>query len=175
MLLNKRPAWIVDSYSIVLFALYHTLQISWPLNSYSLLIAIFHLKKKNVTLYASPFSLPYFVLDPTTWFSYFSSHPSAGRGRKIDTYVRFWICSRADAQETLMSMQFSPLPFSASEIEQDPVGLLGQKPFCVPCSLFVGHRLQPPWTSLSSKGQIRTVANQGREGMQRQGGAAKKQ
>ena len=28
--------------------------------------------------------------------------------------------------------------------------------------------IQPPWTSLSSKGQIQTAVNQGREGMQRQ-------
>ena len=41
-----------------------------------------------------------------------------------------------------------------------------QKPFCVPHSLFVGNRLQPPWLSLSSKGQIQRAANQGREGMQ---------
>ena len=50
------------------------------------------------------------------------------------------------------------------ETEQDPVGL----PFCVPHFLFVGNRLQSPWPSRSSKGQIQTVANQGREGMQRQ-------
>ena len=29
--------------------------------------------------------------------------------------------------------------------------------------------IQPPWPSLSSKGQVQTVADQGREGMQRQG------
>ena len=44
-----------------------------------------------------------------------------------------------------------------------------QKPFCVPCFLFLGNRLQPPWPSLSPKWQVQTVANQGREGMQRQG------
>ena len=39
-----------------------------------------------------------------------------------------------------------------------------------PCPPFlVGNRLQPPWPSLSSKGQIQAFANQGREGMQRQG------
>ena len=43
------------------------------------------------------------------------------------------------------------------------------KPFCGPCFLFVGNRLQPPWPSLSSNRQIQTVADQGREGMQRQG------
>ena len=43
------------------------------------------------------------------------------------------------------------------------------KPFRVPCSLFVENTFQPPRTSLSPKGQIQTVANQGREGMQRQG------
>ena len=43
------------------------------------------------------------------------------------------------------------------------------KPFCVPHFLFEGNRLQPPWSSLSSKGQVQTVANQGREGRQRQG------
>ena len=44
-------------------------------------------------------------------------------------------------------------------------GSWAQKPFCVPCSLFVGNRLQTPWPSLSPKGQIQTVANQGREGI----------
>ena len=29
--------------------------------------------------------------------------------------------------------------------------------------------IQPPWPSLSSKGQVQTVADQGRKGMQRQG------
>ena len=42
--------------------------------------------------------------------------------------------------------------------------LLGTEAFLSPLSW-----LQPPWLSLSSKGQIRTVANPGREGMQRQG------
>ena len=46
------------------------------------------------------------------------------------------------------------------------------KPARVPRSLFVGNRFQPPWPSLSPKGQIGTVANQGREGMQRQGRAS---
>ena len=48
-------------------------------------------------------------------------------------------------------------------------GSWAQKPFRVPSFLLVGNRLQPPGPSLSSKGQIWTVANQGREGMQRQG------
>ena len=33
------------------------------------------------------------------------------------------------------------------------------KPFCVPHFLFVGNRLQPPWPSLSSRGQVQRVAN----------------
>ena len=48
-------------------------------------------------------------------------------------------------------------------------GSWARKPFWVPRSLFVGNSLQPPGSSLSPKGQIQTVANQGREGMQRQG------
>ena len=43
------------------------------------------------------------------------------------------------------------------------------KPFWVPQFLFVENRLQPPWPSLSPKGPTQTAANQGREGMQRQG------
>ena len=39
-------------------------------------------------------------------------------------------------------------------------GFQARKPFCLP--VFIWVRLQPPWPSLSSKGQIRTVANQGR-------------
>ena len=49
------------------------------------------------------------------------------------------------------------------------LGSWARKPFCVPRFLFVGNRLQPPWPSLSSKGQVQTVANQGREGIQVQG------
>ena len=43
------------------------------------------------------------------------------------------------------------------------------KPLCVPHTLFLRNRLHPPWPSLSSKGKIQTVANQGKEGMQQQG------
>ena len=49
----------------------------------------------------------------------------------------------------------------------------GHRSFSVPAGLthplFVGNRHQPPWSSLISKGQIQTVANQGREGTRRQG------
>lgn len=51
---------------------------------------------------------------------------------------------------------------------EHPVGLLSQNPFLAPCFLFVGNRLWPPWTTPSSEGQIRTVAKQEREGIQRQ-------
>ena len=48
--------------------------------------------------------------------------------------------------------------------------------FCGPHFLLLGNKLQPPWPSLSSKGQAQTVAHQGREWIQRpQGGAVKKQ
>ena len=43
------------------------------------------------------------------------------------------------------------------------------KSFCVPHFLFLWNELQPPLPSLSSKGQVQTIANQGREGMQRPG------
>ena len=48
------------------------------------------------------------------------------------------------------------------------------KPFCVPHFLFLGNRPQPPWPSLSSKGQIPTATNHGREGRQRQGRSGQK-
>ena len=54
------------------------------------------------------------------------------------------------------------------ETEQDLLALLVTKTFC-PYLLFVGNRLQPPWPSLSSKGQMWTVVNQRKEGIQRQG------
>ena len=43
------------------------------------------------------------------------------------------------------------------------------KAFCLLYFLFLGNKPQPPWPSLSSKGQPKTLANQGREGMQRPG------
>ena len=55
-----------------------------------------------------------------------------------------------------------------SSIHRIFVQLLGIEAFLFPHFLFVGNRLQPPPPSLSPKGQIRTVANQGREGIQRQ-------
>ena len=50
-----------------------------------------------------------------------------------------------------------------------PFGASGHKHFCVPHFLFLGTKLQPPWPSLSSKGQVQTLANQGRERIERQG------
>ena len=47
----------------------------------------------------------------------------------------------------------------------------GHKSFCVPHFLFLGRVLQPLWPSLSSKGQVHTGADWGREKMQIPGGA----
>ena len=52
--------------------------------------------------------------------------------------------------------------------KQGPVGSWAHKPFFVSHFLFLENKLQPLWPSLSSKGQVQTVVNQGREGMQRQ-------
>ena len=48
----------------------------------------------------------------------------------------------------------------------DPLGY--KKLFCVPHFLFAGKGLLPPRPSLRFKGQVQTVANQGREGTQKQ-------
>ena len=48
-----------------------------------------------------------------------------------------------------------------------PWGSWVNKPFCVPHFLPLGEKLHPPWSSLSSKEQVQTLANQEREGMQR--------
>ena len=50
-----------------------------------------------------------------------------------------------------------------------PWGFWAGKPFSVSHFLFVGNRLQPPKPSLSSKSQVQTVANLGRQGIQREG------
>ena len=42
-----------------------------------------------------------------------------------------------------------------------------QKPSCVCYVLFVGKKFQPARLSLSLKGQMQTVTNQGSEGMQK--------
>ena len=75
----------------------------------------------------------------------------------------------------LFSSRLRSIQKRRSETERDSVVSWAQKPFCVPPNLFVGNRLETPGSSLSSKGQIQTVANQGSEGMQRQGGRVKKQ
>ena len=48
------------------------------------------------------------------------------------------------------------------------MGSWALKPFCVLHFLYIRNRLQPPWSSLSWKAQVKTVPNQGREGIQRQ-------
>ena len=48
-------------------------------------------------------------------------------------------------------------------------GSLGWKPFWVSHFLFLGKKFRPSCPSLSSKGQIQIVPNQGSEGMQREG------
>ena len=57
------------------------------------------------------------------------------------------------------------------ETEQNPVGLLDTKAFLCPTFSWLQEIgfIQPPWPSLSSKEQVQTVANQGREGTGRQG------
>ena len=49
------------------------------------------------------------------------------------------------------------------------MGSWAHKPFWVPHYLLLGDKLQPPWPSLCSKGQVQAIAHQGREGMQRPG------
>ena len=58
----------------------------------------------------------------------------------------------------------SPRHYMAMWNRAGPCGVPGHGSLSVPHLLFVGNRLQPPWPSLSSKGQVQTVANQGREG-----------
>ena len=52
------------------------------------------------------------------------------------------------------------------------MGLPGTNPFCVPCFLFVGNRLHSAsltFPEFQTADSFQTVANQGREGMQRLG------
>ena len=57
-----------------------------------------------------------------------------------------------------------------------PWGSWVQKPLCGLCFLFRGNRLiQPPRPSLSSRGQVQMVANQGRGRCREKGGRIKKQ
>ena len=61
------------------------------------------------------------------------------------------------------------LLISSCETKQDSMGLLGtEAPQCLP--FLVGNRLQSPWPSLTSKGQIWVVTNQGREWIQERKG-----
>ena len=62
-----------------------------------------------------------------------------------------------------------PTPSCPCWNQAGPCSSWAHKPFCVPRFFFLGNKLQPPWPSLSSKGQVQTVANQGREGMQSPG------
>ena len=69
---------------------------------------------------------------------------------------------------------FSLIDWHLRESERGPCRAPGHKSLCVPLLLITGNRLQSSWPSLSSKGQVRTVANQGRERMQRQGRSSQK-
>ena len=59
----------------------------------------------------------------------------------------------------------------ALKARQGPLGLLGTKAFL--CPLFLVFRrwasVQPPWPPLCSKGQVQTVDDGEREGIERQG------
>ena len=61
------------------------------------------------------------------------------------------------------------------ETESPLWGFWAHKPFCVPHFLFLGNKREPSWASLSSKGQVQTIANQGREGYRDKEGEIKKQ
>ena len=68
-----------------------------------------------------------------------------------------------------MPIFFNSKYYSTIETEQDPVGLLGMEAF--PCPPFLVCREQTPAsiTFPESKREIQTVANKGRQWMQRQG------
>lgn len=77
-----------------------------------------------------------------------------------------WVSGKLSGEETEREAE--------NETEKGPVGLLGMEAFL--CPLFLVCREQISASSfLSPKRQVRTVANQGREGIQRAGGAAKTQ
>ena len=57
---------------------------------------------------------------------------------------------------------------------EEPVGLPGTGALLSPRLLLAGNKLQPPEPSLSSKGQVQTVADQGRQGMQTRGSSHKR-
>lgn len=59
--------------------------------------------------------------------------------------------------------------FLGKETKHDPVGILGTEEFLCPPCFFVGNRLQPPGTYLSSKEQNLTGKGGGRR---HEGGAA---
>ena len=76
---------------------------------------------------------------------------------------------------TPLSLEISHLQFPwpgqhllwlALKLSRTLWGLPWYKSLSVSCFLFAGKRFQPPRPSLSTKGQIQTVANQEREGMQ---------
>ena len=54
----------------------------------------------------------------------------------------------------LVKKNNQPPPKTISVTEQGPVGSWEQKPFCVPHFFVLGPKLQPPWPSLSSRGQL---------------------
>ena len=76
---------------------------------------------------------------------------------------------------TPLSLEISHLQFPwpgqhllwlALKLSRTLWGLTWYKSLSVSCFLFAGKRFQPPRPSLSTKGQILTVANQGSKGMQ---------
>ena len=89
---------------------------------------------------------------------------------KVFSILANGIISQSFAQEkSWNNTQFLSFSSLTLKLSRTPWGSLSWKPFCVPHFFFIAKRLQPPWPSLSSKGQIWTVGNQRGEGMQRQG------
>lgn len=85
-LMDKRLTWTANSHRIILFVHSHNhssnFLASGPLlpSTYPIPTFLF----KYVTFYASISPLSFFALDPTTWYSYFSSHPNTSP-RKISS------------------------------------------------------------------------------------------
>ena len=92
--------------------------------------------------------------------------------------IRWMIFKALGGQLLCASFQtaFSPLPsypcltfiypfftfLVQLEIRSNVWGSWAQKPFQALCFLFAGNSFQPPWSSLNSKGQVWTVADQRR-------------